>query len=307
MIPAWLSGHDCSEPAAGACGTQSFLEKTLKACANFTAATVLNDLSAGYPGFLQKADPRVKLLGMLFLLVSASLLHSPLILLVLFLAVVSLASASGIALRFFLGRVAPILFFIGLPMVLPALLNVVTPGDPLLVVAHLGQSHTLGPYVLPAEIAVTRQGLAGGAVLMARLAASVSLAVLFPLTTRWNNIITALSAIRVPQLFVMVLAMTYRYIALLVQTVAELHDARKSRTIRFLPGSAERHWVAGRIGYLFGKSYRLSQEVHHAMLARGFTGTIIPLARYREGKKDSGVLAAVILFSVALVVLDRIV
>jgi energy-coupling factor transporter transmembrane protein EcfT len=153
---------------------------------------------------------------------------------------------------------------------------------------------------------VTRQGLLGGALFTGRVAASLSLALLLPLTTRWNDLLRAFAAFRVPQLFVLVLAMTYRYIALLVRTVAELHEARTSRTVRYLPAGAERRWVASRMGYLFGKAYRLSQEVHDAMLARGFAGEVKSLVPRKAERRDLVWLILTLLLCVMVVLLDRV-
>jgi energy-coupling factor transporter transmembrane protein EcfT len=126
------------------------------------------------------------------------------------------------------------------------------------------------------------------------------------MTTRWNELIRACAALKVPQVFVLVLAMAYRYIALLVRTVAELHEARQSRTVHYLTAGAEQRWVAARIGYLFGKSYRLSQEVHDAMLARGFAGEVISVALPKVSGRDFLLLSGALLIAAALIVLDRI-
>ncbi|MCM2359864.1 MAG: cobalt ECF transporter T component CbiQ, partial [Geobacteraceae bacterium] len=269
------------------------------------AATALADGHAGSTGLLQRLDPRCKLAGILALLVAASLLRSPAIVWGLFFLPLLLACRSGIAPGFFIGRVFPPVLLFGAAVALPAVFNIITPGEPLWVVAELGRSREIGPWRIPAEIAVTRQGLHGAVVFTGRVAASVSLALLLPLTTRWNELLRAFAAFRVPQLFILVLAMTCRYLALLVRSVAELHEARKSRTVRYLPGGAERRWVASRIGYLFGKSYRLSQEVHDAMLARGFAGEVTALEPRRAGKGDFVWLLMVLLFCIALIILDR--
>jgi cobalt/nickel transport system permease protein len=307
VIPRWLvQSNPPAEPSSGGSGSASFLEKTINTAAAFIAETVLCDAYANRPGLLQRIDPRCKLAALLALIGAVSLLHSPqLIWAVCFLSLV-LAFRSDIAPRLFIGRVAPCVFFFGILIALPAIFNIITPGEPFWLVADLGHSRQIGPYTIPARLFVTRQGLFGGVVFIGRVAASVSLALLLPLTTRWNELIRACAALRVPQLFVLVLAMAYRYIALLVRTVAELHEARQSRTVHYLPAGAEQRWVAARIGYLFGKSYRLSQDVHDAMLARGFAGEVVSAALPKASGRDFLWLSGALLIAAALVVLDRI-
>ena len=63
--------------------------------------------------------------------------------------------------------------------------------------------------------------------------------------------------------------------------------------------------MAARIGYLFGKSYRLSQDVHDAMLARGFSGEVGVLSLPKASRRDFLWLLGALLIAAALVVLDR--
>ena len=71
-------------------------------------------------------------------------------------------------------------------------------------------------------------------------AVSVSLAVLLVLTTPWADLLKSLQAIRVPQVFVLVLSMTYRYIFLFLHTANGMFEARKSRVV----GRTERRRAA---------------------------------------------------------------
>jgi cobalt/nickel transport system permease protein len=197
-------------------------------------------------------------------------------------------------------------FFAGM-IAFPAMFNIITPGEPLWVVAHLGKSRSLGPYHIPSELTVTRQGLLSASLLVGRVAASVSLAALLALTTRWDRLLGALRVVRVPQLFILTLAMTYRYLALLVGTAAEMHEARLSRTVRYLSTADEQRWVAARMGFLFRKSWRMSQEVHAAMLARGFSGEIRTIAVQSVTARDIAFLAAMLAVCGGVLAVERFV
>jgi len=190
-------------------------------------------------------------------------------------------------------------------IVIPALFNVVTPGEPLWTMVHLGRSHDFGPYHIPEAISITRQGLLTATTFIGRVAASVSLAVLLTLTTRRSDLLRALEVLRVPQIFILILGMTYRYIILLVQAVQNIHIARRSRTLRYGTASAEQRWVASRMGYLFKKTWQMSQEVHRAMLSRGFSGEVRAILVFKAGNYDYAWCLFVSIICTAVLVADH--
>ena len=100
-----------------------------------------------------------------------------------------------------------------------ATLNIVTPGRALV---------TLWAHPL---LTVTRPGLLLAAVLTLRLAVTVTLAALLTLSTPWNDLLRALRVLLAPRLFVSVVAMTYRYVTVLMQCGDDLFTARRSRTV----------------------------------------------------------------------------
>ena len=101
-------------------------------------------------------------------------------------------------------------------VVLPTLFNVVRPGTPLLVLFHLSQPLKLGYWTIFREVAITQEGVAAAVLLILRVGASVSLAVLLTLTTRWHDAAESVKRTQIPAVFLTVLEMTYRYIFLLL-------------------------------------------------------------------------------------------
>jgi cobalt/nickel transport system permease protein len=108
--------------------------------------------------------------------------------------------------------------------------------------------------------------------LVMRVAASVSMAILLVVTTEWIRLLKALYILKTPEVIILILAMTYRYIHLFLRTVEGMLLAKKSREISDLKMKQEHGWIASRLGVLVGKSYRLSNDVHLAMTSRGWTG-----------------------------------
>jgi len=183
-------------------------------------------------------------------------------------AILAAAAASRVPFDFFVKRVwLGIPFFAGI-VVIPAIFFV--PGARLF-------DLPLGPVHLAPSI----PGLIGAVLFIARVGVSVSLAVLLVLTTPWADLLKSLQAIRVPQLFVLILAMAYRYIFLFLHLASGMFEARKSRIIARTSGGEQRRWISGTMGNLLNRSVKMSNDVYAAMAARGFTGSIRSFSAYR--------------------------
>ena len=263
-----------------------FIDRTLKGMAGLLEEFIFSEDHSQKPGLLQGLDARVKLLGVLLLVVCTSLLHSIPLIYGLYGLTLLLALLSRIQAAFFVKRVWLVLpFFVGL-IALPATLNIFTPGENVVTLFSLGKEYRLGPYFIPAEISLTRQGISVALLLVGRVATSMSLALLLPLTTSWADLLKAVRSLGVPQIYVQTLGMALRYLFLLSQVVREMHIAKKSRTIRPGKTKTEQRWIAGQVGTLFKRSMQLSAEIHRAMMARGYQGEVRILSVFRIRKRD---------------------
>jgi cobalt ECF transporter T component CbiQ len=216
-------------------------------------------------GLLQTLDPRLKAIALVALAFVVSLSHSPAAIAALYLFGLVLAAYSAIPLGFFIKRVwVAVVLFTGI-VAFPALF--ITPG-PLLA-------------ALPFGLAVTRTGALSALFLVSRAGTSVSFAVLFVLSTPWNDVLRALGVLRVPDVIVLVLGMTYRYIHLLLHAASDMVLSRKSRVLKRLSGAEERRLMAATSGALLGKSLQLSGEVYLAMESRGYRGYPRTMDRFR--------------------------
>jgi len=290
-LPAWfqVNGGMAYEPAPELAKKKirlHFLDRTLKAMAGLIEEFIFSEAYSQKPGMLQGLDPRAKLLGVLLLVVSTSLIHSIPMIYGLYGVTLFLAFLSRIEPPFFIKRVWLVLpLFVGI-LALPATLNIFTPGDPVWRIYSMGKAYHLGPYSLPPEIAMTEQGISAALTLVGRVATSMSFILLLTLTTPWADLLKALRLVRIPQIYVQTLGMALRYLMLLSQLVREMHIAKKSRTIRPEKTKAEQRWIAGQVGTLFKRSMQLSFEVHRAMVARGYQGEVRILNVFHLQKKD---------------------
>ena len=297
---------DAIVPKHGRRSKSGFIEKTLHAIAEVMKNEVFSESIASRQGLLQNLDPRAKLATTLFLIGIAGFFHHifPLVLFNLWLF--WLAKSSRAPMGVFAKRVWIVVpLFTGV-LVLPALFNVVRPGSPLLVLFHLSRPVQLGFWNIPAEIAITREGATAAALLMLRVGASVSLAVLLTLTTRWNALLKALGALRIPPVFLSVLEMTYRYIFLLLSASSDMFLARKSRLVGRAGPKEERRFVTSAMGSLWSKTAALSEEVHGAMLSRGYAGIPRSVLRFRMKPSDWAWVVLVLLAAVLFIGGDRV-
>ena len=281
LAPDWLLHDEVGLCPCGCLGTRrkgGFVAKTLSGVSNLVRRAMFSDDVAGSAGLLQRLDARVKVVTLLGLVVVAAFLHSIAALAVMYVVAVALAVASRLSLRVFLARVwlfVPV--FTGL-VVLPATLNLVTPGR---IVVPLGQWFG-GP------VGLTAEGLESAGLIVMRVAVSISLVVLLTLTTPWTRLLYALRSLRVPTTVILVLSMAYRYLFHLLTSVEDMYTARRARTVgtdRDLRSG--RRFVAASAGALFGKSHALAEEVYLAMVARGFTGEIRLLTPGRPRTRDA--------------------
>jgi cobalt/nickel transport system permease protein len=298
--PQWLLQGDVAMCPCGCIGKRkkgSFVEKTLAGGAGVLRQAMFSEDVARGGGLLQRLDPRVKMVSLLVLLVVAALVRHVPVLVGMYAVTLGLAAASRLPLGFFLKRVwlfIPI--FTGI-VVLPAMFSFITPGQVVVPLWHW-HGHPVG---------LTRQGLVSAGLIVARVATSISLVVLLTLTTRWTRLLAALRALAVPRIFILVVGMAYRYLFLLLNSVTDMFQARKARTVvAEVDVAAGRRFVSAAAGTLFGKSYTLSEEVHQAMVARGYRGNARTLERFAPAAIDAAWSVACLALAIAVLGGDRL-
>jgi cobalt ABC transporter, permease protein CbiQ len=275
-------------------GRIGWLEQTVGGITSNIEHAIFTERHARSEGWLQRRDPRAKLVGFLMAIVAASLASSVVGLALLYAATLAAARASRVPFGFFVKRVwLGIPFFAGV-VVVPAIFFV--PGARVFDLA-------LGP----AHLAPSWNGLAGAVLFVSRVGVSVSLAVLMVLTTPWADVLKSLRALRTPQVFVLVLSMTYRYIFLFLHTANGILLARKSRVVGRTSGGEQRRWITGTMGNLMSRAFKMSNDVYAAMLARGFTGEVRVYSTYRMRAADWLALGATAAFGVVAVLVSRVV
>jgi len=278
--------------SAHAAGHIGWLEHSLAGIARSIERAVFTEELARQPGWLQRIDPRAKVLMFLIALIAASASTSLGVLVALYVLILAVARASRLPFDFFVKRV-----WLGIPL----FAGIVIVPSIFLAAGPRLFDFTLGPM----HLGVSAVGLWSAVVFVARVGVSVSLAVLLVLTTPWADLLKSLHSLKVPHVFVLVLSMTYRYIFLFLHTLNGMFEARKSRIVARLGGGEDRRWITRSMGALMSRSFKMSNDVYSAMLARGFTGEIRTYSTYRMRAIDWLALAATLVVAATSVPMGR--
>lgn len=246
------------------------LRRAVGSLAHLLEEMLANEEIARRPGLLQMVDARAKVLGLIGLIVVVTLVHNLTTLALAYALCLLLAGLSCIPVRRLM-RTWLVIPLFSAAIMLPALLNVVTPGHPLLTLWHFSGAY-LGPWHVPPALTITDVGVYVAGRFILRTAVCVTLALLLTATTRTNRLFRGLRALGVPMLFVMLLGMMERYLTVFIRAAEEIHLAKISRSITTGTVRQEQAWVAAGMGALFRRTQSLGTAVYLAMVSRGYTG-----------------------------------
>lgn len=243
-----------------------FLENTLEGLHSAMERALYAETAAEQRGILQRLDARVKVAGLLAMVVAAALSTKLWLIGAILTFAVALAAMSGLSIRTLAARAwLGAAIFSGV-IALPAVF--LTPG-----VSILGSPMTV-------------QGVRTGSFLILRAVTAATLILLLAYTTRWSHILKSLRIFRIPVVFVVILGMTTRYILLLLETAHDMFQSRKSRRVNRLRPDEYRRLAISSSGVLLNKTLHLSGEVYQAMQSRGFRGEVYLLGDFEMHTRD---------------------
>ncbi len=265
----------CPEPVR--VRRRGFLERTATGIVAALEHSLYAEELARSRGLLQGLDPRIKILGILGLIIVAATAHNlqtalGLFVLALLLGILSHVPLSALARKVWI----PVLAFTGV-IAFPALF--LTPGRVVATLPGVGWP-------------ITAQGLVSAAYLVSRVETAATLSTLLVLTTPWNHLLKALRVLRVPVVIVVILGTTYRYIFLLLHAAHDMLEARRSRMLGSLDARERRRAAAANLGVLLAKAFQLSDEVYLAMQSRGYRGEVYLFDEFATRRRDWLMLAA---------------
>lgn len=275
MIPSFLLQKENIQPTNIAeSNKQSFIDNTINNAAAFVSATFLQWQSSKRNGFLQLLDSRVKVIFMLLYAVLISITTSiacqGMIAFIIFL----LCLFSKLNILHIYKRVMVAGFLFGFLVFIPASLNIFTKGEKLFNIIHFSQPHSWWLYNIPQDIYVTYEGLQIVLRLTLKVVNSVSIVLIIISATTFERLVKSLSFFKIPDIFLLTLTLTYKFIFILSNTVVETYHAIKMRWWNRGTVLEAEEIVAGRIGYLFRRAWERYELVYLSMTARGFNGKV---------------------------------
>jgi energy-coupling factor transporter transmembrane protein EcfT len=294
---------------------ERFLDKTLRHVVSFVEDTMFNERASYMKGFMQGAEPRIKIIIIFLFIVLLSFQKTVSGIVVFLSFALLLALLSGV-LVILLKRLMPAMI-VTMLIALPAALNLIVAGEPIVMLYEFEKPYVFYQITIPAHIFITKQGALSALTLFLRVTTSVSLVFLITLTTPPNRFIKAVSAF-MPGAFKSIVSISYRYIFFLTRKVEGFIMGFKARNISSLiprsrisgtrlsdrAGSSSligQKWTASKIGLLFSMSIRLSAELERAMEARGYdynSGVQSERLRVSDISKTDILL---IIFSIAII------
>ena len=163
---------------------------------------------------------------------------------------------------------------------------------PVLVFALLLPVVATGPRIEVFGLALSRDGLEGGALLLARATLGLLTALVLVATTPATAVVDGLDRLRLPRRLVEILTFMVRYLGLVREDLHRMEVARASRGDQ---RAGWRRWLAGvaTAGHLFVRSYERGERIEQAMLARGYGG-VLPRAGLGNEERPPALLAGLL-------------
>lgn len=277
VIPDWMlvtENFDIRQKSSS-----HFLRKTLSAFTGVFKNEFLAEKYTECAGILQSVDARVKLLTLLAYVILCSFVNNLPVITGAAIVFIIYAKMSELPLRDFLRRVwcyLPVILFV---VSLPAATNFLSNGSPLF---YIAKSLPFAPH----GVYFTAGGVETALRAALRCGISLSFGYIIFITTPFSQLEKALRALKLPEIFVSVIGMAYRYIFVLTETASEMVEARFARTVG-RPGNKEgRHFFSNSIATLFLHTKKMSEEVYDAMCCRGYTGESVSLINLKLTVQD---------------------
>lgn len=102
--------------------------------------------------------------------------------------------------------------------------------------------------------------------------------------TQWNDITKALKLFFIPDIFILVLDITVKYIVIFGEFSLNMLYALKLRSVG--KNKSKNNSLSGIMGTMFIKSKEMAEEMYGAMECRGFTGEYKLHSKYKFSLKD---------------------
>lgn len=303
-IPSFLTGSQTTgnEVLTGISKRRlSFIDITLRSVGRTIKRFYIHSESGNIRSFLSEIHPGIKVLAFILLIVAISIAHTLTAQFVSLFFVLLLFLVSRVKIKYLYRKIIVLSFFFGFLIFVPAMLNVVSPGNIVLNLFSFEKQYTFWIYTIPQAVGITDEGVNIVSVLFLRVFNSVSLSLIIVYSSSLSKLISGFRVFFIPDMFLMVISLTYKFIVVLSKAIEDTYLALKSRLFGSAKTKNIQVLVSGRILFIFRKAKSNYESTFEAMISRGYSGKIV------LGKKDvirmadlcflacSGIAAAIII------------
>ena len=304
-IPAFLfrTFEDNGETGKVRKSSFSFLDKTILSSARAIKSIYLQAENAAKNNLIYNIHPYIKLFSLIYLAVIISIardLKAQIMAtaLILIFYIIARLKISQVYRKIFL-----LAFVFGFIVVFPASLNIITPGKIILNLITFNRPLHFWIYHIPQHVGFTLEGFQVVSLVFLRVLNSISVAMLIMYTTSFPSFIKSFKIIGVPDTFLMIISLAYKFIFILSRTIEETYFALKSRLLGNINNNNIRKLIGGRIFFVFKKSMVIYENTYYAMVSRGYQGKVMLHSQKQLTYKDFIALLAIIASGIGIILI----
>ncbi len=251
-----------------------FLERTLRKIAATIKLMYLQSEVTTEKKILH-IHPQVKVFSFIYLIVVISLANTVCSQLTAFAFIVVFYLISKTSYKYVYRKILFLSFVFGLLIFLPALLNGITPGKIVFKIFTFNTSYQFWIYHIPQTIGITDSGIHIVSLLFLRVLNSISLAMLFLFSSSFPQLIKGFKVFFIPDTFIMIISLAYKFIFILSKSIEETYFALKSRLAGNVNNKNLQNIISGRVFYIFKKAKSNYENTYSAMVSKGYCGKVI--------------------------------
>lgn len=272
----------------------SFLDKTILKSASAVKSIYIQAENSSEKNIIQGINPHVKLILMIYTIFIVSIVRHIEAQLIITAFVFLLYIIARLKIFVVYKKIFSLAIIFGLIVLLPASLNIITPGKIILNIITFNKPLHFWIYTIPQNIGFTENGFKVVLLIFLRILNSASFAMLIVFSTPFPSFIKSFKIFGVPDTLLMIVSLAYKYIFILSRTIEETYFALKSRLSGNIRYGRIRELIGGRIFFIFKKSMRIYESTYYAMVSRGYHGKIVLHSQEKLKATDLVVLIIVI-------------
>jgi cobalt/nickel transport system permease protein len=283
----------------------SFLDKTILNSSKAVKSIYLQAENAARDNFIQKINPNLKLISLIYMAIVISVVSNLVAQILITAFILILFIIARLKLFDVYRKIFFLAFVFGFIVVLPAALNVITPGKIIFNIIKFNKPSHFLIYDIPQNIGFTINGFQVVSIVFLRVLNSVSFALLVVFTTPFPSFIKSFKMIGIPDTILMIISLAYKYIFILSRTIEETYFAFRSRLSGNVKSASIRKLIGGRIFFIFKRSTLIYQNTYDAMVSRGYKGKITLHSQNHFTFKDLAVLVIITLSGIIFLLFKK--